>query len=226
MANDVTNLATMNRDHLKAIREHADILAKSGLVPEHFVKNPAAIYTAISMARALGEIPETLMQEIYFISGKAGLTAKYMLSRMQRTKAIRGTVRYAIDGKGPALSVRAIAVDSETGDTIEGPAATMEMAVAEGWVKNPKYKSMPEVMLRNRALTFLARYHYPNALMGFLTLDEVEDIAHASGTIHVDVPRTAPGGFLEAAVSNSTPEVEATPDADLHAAAASVDKGE
>lgn len=223
MANDMMMLTS--KEQLAALRDHCDRIARSGLVPDHFAKNPAAIYTAISMAKALGEVPETLMQEIFFISGRAGLTAKYMLSRLQRTKAIKGTVRYVVTGDGKTLSVRAVATDAETGDAIEGPAATMAMAEAEGWTKNPKYKSMPEVMLRKRAVTFLARDHYPGALMGFLTVDEAEDMAHATGAIHVDVPRTAPGGFLEAAVSSSTPEVEAMPDADLHAAAASVDRG-
>lgn len=223
MANDMMMLTS--KEQLAALRDHCDRIARSGLVPDHFAKNPAAIYTAISMAKALGEVPETLMQEIFFISGRAGLTAKYMLSRLQRTKAIKGTVRYVVTGDGKTLSVRAVATDAETGDAIEGPAATMAMAEAEGWTKNPKYKSMPEVMLRKRAVTFLARDHYPGALMGFLTVDEAEDMAHATGAIHVDVPRTAPGGFLEAAVSSSTPEVEAMPDADLHAAAAEVDRG-
>jgi hypothetical protein len=223
MANDMMMLTS--KEQLAALRDHCDRIARSGLVPDHFAKNPAAIYTAISMAKALGEVPETLMQEIFFISGRAGLTAKYMLSRLQRTKAIKGTVRYVVTGDGKTLSVRAVATDAETGDAIEGPAATMAMAEAEGWTKNPKYKSMHEVMLRKRAVTFLARDHYPGALMGFLTVDEAEDMAHATGAIHVDVPRTAPGGFLEAAVSSSTPEVEAMPDADLHAAAAEVDRG-
>lgn len=199
MAND---MMTLGKEQIAALREHCERIARSGLVPDHFAKNPAAIYTAISMARALGEVPETLMQEINFIGGKAGLSSKYMLSRMQRTHAIRGTVRYTIEGKGAALSVRAVAVDYETGDTIEGPAATMEMATAEGWTKNPKYKSMPEVMLRNRALSFLCRYHYPSALMGLLTADEAEDIAYARGTVRVE----SPGAQSVAGLLNATGE--------------------
>lgn len=208
MANDM--LMITSKEQIAALRDHCDRIARSGLVPDHFAKNPAAIYTAISMAKALGEVPETLMQEIFFIGGRAGLSAKYMLSRLQRTNAIKGTVRYVVDGKGPTLSVRAVAIDFVTGDTIEGPAATMEMATAEGWTKNPKYKSMPEVMLRKRAVTFLARDHYPGALMGFLTAEETEDIAHATGSVRVDAARVATGGFLEAAVGGSESHDPAT----------------
>ena len=204
----MTALVSTNKEEIEALKAHCDRLARSGLLPEHFTKNPAAIYTAISMAKALGEVPETLMQEIYFVAGRAGLSAKYMLSRLQRTHAIRGTVRYLVEGKGATLSVRAVCTDAETGDTIEGPAATMEMAAAEGWTKNPKYKSMPEVMLRKRAVTFLARDHYPGALMGFLVVDEAEDVAYAQGRIQATTPQVATGGFLAAATSSDVVDTE------------------
>ncbi len=198
----MTALVSTNKEEIEALKAHCDRIARSGLVPDHFAKNPAAIYTAISMARALGEVPETLMQEIFFIGGRAGLSSKYMLSRLQRTKAIKGTVRYVVTGAAETLSVRAVATDAETGETIEGPAATMAMAKAEGWTKNSKYVSMPEVMLRKRAIAFLARDHYPGALMGFLTVEEAEDIHHA-GRIH-SRPAQASGGFLAAATATET----------------------
>lgn len=193
----MTALVSTNKDDVEAIKAHCERIARSGLVPEHFQKNPSAVYTAISMAKALGEVPETLMQHIYFVSGRAGLSSAYMLSRLQRTKAIKGTVRYIVEGADESLSVRAVAIDAETGESVEGPAATMAMAVAEGWTSNKKYRSMPEVMLRKRAIAFLARDHYPGALMGFLTVEEAEDIHHA-GRIQ-SRPAAASGGFLAAA---------------------------
>ena len=35
----------------------------------------------------------------------------------------------------------------------------MKMARQEGWTKNSKYQSMPELMLRNRAATFFGRQY-------------------------------------------------------------------
>jgi hypothetical protein len=203
----------MTKDETEAMRAHCERIARSGLVPEHFSKNPLAIYTAISMAKALGEVPETLMQNIYFIGGRAGLSSAYMLSRLQRTHAIRGTVRYVTTGEGATLSVRALAVDAETGETVEGPAATMAMAKAEGWTKNPKYTSMPEVMLRKRAVAFLARDHYPGALMGYLTVEEAEDIAPRR---HAGIIDATPSSGAIAAIND---EIEDAPtDAELAAA--------
>ena len=196
-----------SKEQIEALRGHCERIAKSGLVPEHFAKNPSAIYTAISMAKALGEVPETLMQHIYFVSGRAGLSAAYMLSRLQRTHAIRGTVRYVTTGEGQTLSVRAVATDAETGADVEGPAATMAMAKAEGWTKNPKYQSMAEVMLRKRAVAFLARDHYPGALMGFLTVEEAEDVAASRGAMRVSVRGESPSGFLAAVTGEEAPEL-------------------
>lgn len=192
-------LVSTNKDEVEALKAHCDRIARSGLVPEHFSKNPAAIYTAISMAKALGEVPETLMQHIYFVSGRAGLSAAYMLSRLQRTHAIRGTVRYETEGKGDHLSVRAVATDGETGETVAGPYVSMAMAKAEGWARNTKWQNMPEVMLRKRAVAFLARDHYPGALMGFLTHEEAEDIGPIRSA---PVARVESGGFLAAATSD------------------------
>lgn len=181
---EVLAITSLGDDDIKRLKDHCVRLAKSGLVPDHFAKTPEAVYTALEMARALQEEPVTLMQSIYFIGGKAGFAASYMLSRMRRRGVIRGTVRYLVTGKGDGLAVRASVVDAVTGEVIEGPEVSMDMARAEGWTKNAKYKSMPEVMLRKRAITFLVREHYPDVLMGFHTLDEIEDV-HAARTIRV-----------------------------------------
>lgn len=187
MGHTQNSIALLDKAQIEQVKDHCKILAASGLVPDHFAKSPQAIYTAIDMARALGEEPVTLMQNIYFVSGRAGFSAQYMLSRLRRCGVIKGTVRYDVKGSGDSLAVTARAVDAETGDELTGPTVSMEMAKAEGWTKNPKYKSMPEVMLRKRAITFLVREHYPDVLMGFLTSDELEDMH----------PRTIHGAVLE-----------------------------
>lgn len=171
------SIALLEKAQIEQIKEHCKIIAASGLVPDHFAKSPQAIYTAIDMARALNEEPVTLMQNIYFVSGRAGFSAQYMLSRLRRLGVIKGTVRYHVTGSGDDLTVRCSAIDAETGEELTGPAVSMKMAHAEGWVKNPKYKSMPEVMLRKRAVTFLVREHFPDVLMGFLTSEELDDIS-------------------------------------------------
>lgn len=181
------SIALLDASKIQQLQDHAKIIAKSGLVPDHFSRNAQAIYTALDMARALKEEPVTFMQNVYFVGGRAGMYAQYMLSRLRRSGAIRGTVRYHVEGKGDSLAVTCSAVDAETGEEIFGPTVSMAMANAEGWSKNLKYRSMPEVMLRKRAVTFLVREHYPDVLMGFSTVEELEDMAHSSRAVRATV---------------------------------------
>jgi hypothetical protein len=166
---------------LAELKRTCERIAQSGLVPDHFAKNPRSIAVALDMARSLGEDPILLMQSIHFVSGKPGFAAQFMLARLRKSGAIKGTVGYDITGKGDTLEVRAFAVDAETNEKIVGPPASMEMAKAEGWTKNPKYKSMPDGMLRKRAITFLVRDHYPDVLAGFHTVDELHDMRMGRG---------------------------------------------
>ena len=177
-------IVTASPDQIEALKKHAQIVAKSGLVPEHFQKHPASIYTAVGLAKSLGEDPIYVMQSIYFVSGRPGWNSAFLLARLRRTKTIRGTVRYDIeDTEKDGITVRAKAIDAETGDEIVGPAATMRMATDDGWVKNKKYASMPEIMLRNRALAFLVRYQYPDILAGLPTAEELQDVQAAVSVV-------------------------------------------
>ena len=63
------------------------------------------------------------------------------------------------------------------GEIVQGTEVTLAMARAEGWTSNSKWKNMPEQMLGYRAAEFFARLHCPDALMGFQTAEEVEDVS-------------------------------------------------
>jgi len=56
----------------------------------------------------------------------------------------------------------------------------MKEARAEGWTKNPKYSSLPELMLRYRAAILLIRTHMPEVLNGLHTVEELDDIRVSS----------------------------------------------
>ena len=187
-------------DQIEGLKKHAQIVAKSGLVPDHFQKHPASIYTAVGLAKSMGEDPIYVMQNIYFVGGKPGWNGAFLLARLRRTKTIKGTVRYLIeDTEKDGLTVRASCIDAETGDEIVGPAATMRMAEDDRWTKNPKYKSIPEIMLRNRALAFLVRYQYPEVLAGLPMADELQDVAAATAAVPAE--RTGALAAIEAQVT-------------------------
>ena len=52
----------------------------------------------------------------------------------------------------------------------------MDTARKEGWIKNSKYKTMPEQMLRYRSATWLIRTHCPEVLLGMQSSEEIQDV--------------------------------------------------
>jgi hypothetical protein len=60
---------------------------------------------------------------------------------------------------------------------LEGPPASIEMAVLDGWFhrSGSKWQTMPWVMLNYRAATFFGRLYAPELQMGLPTVEELED---------------------------------------------------
>lgn len=160
----------------------ATMYAASDLIPPHLRGKVADVTIAMAMARELGENPLIVMQNIYVVSGRAGWNATYMIARANKSGKFKGSIKFKTAGTGNAMKVTAYATLAETGETIE-KTASMEMATAEGWTKNPKYKSLPEQMLSYRAATLLIRLFAPECMLGN-TADELEDVSYASNRHH------------------------------------------
>lgn len=184
-ASDATPLATQTEEGRFALRQRqARMFAMSPLIPEHLRKGPPEVamsncYIALTLAEAMGEVPLIVMQNIHVVNGKAGFASQYMIARANSSGVFKGRIDWRIDRSNPQnLSVTAFAFLKETGDEVS-VTCDMAMAAAEGWTKNPKYKSMPEVMLRYRSAAFLVRFYAPDVMLGYQTVEEVSDVAMA-----------------------------------------------
>jgi hypothetical protein len=158
----------------------ADIFSRSRLVPAHFQGKPDDCFVALQMAYRMELDPMTALQNIYIVSGKPGLSGQLVISLINRSGKLKGPVKFRVQGKGDELSVTAYG-ELREGDTVEFT-VPWSMVKAENWDKNAKYRSMPEVMMRYRAATFLARFNFPEVIIGMHTADEWEDVDAASGT--------------------------------------------
>lgn len=167
-------------EHMQRV---AKVFAASELVPAHLRNKHADCIIAIELARQMGEHPLMVMQNIYFVSGRAGWSTQYMISRANRAGVLKGRITWKTTGTGKDMSVTASAVLAETGEEISST-ASMAMAEAEGWTKNSKYKSMPEHMLRWRSATMLIRLYCPEVMMGMPAREELDDMRFA-GTLRV-----------------------------------------
>lgn len=156
----------------------ADIFSKSKLVPAHFQGQPQNCFVALQMAYRMELDPMVALQNIYVVSGKPGLSSQLVISLINRSGKLKGPLKFKTEGKGETLSVTAYGT-LQDGDDVSFT-VPWSMVVAEGWTKNTKYKSMPEVMMRYRAASFLARFTFPEVIIGMHTAEELEDVSLAS----------------------------------------------
>jgi hypothetical protein len=169
----------MNPAVLDHIWRLAGIYSVSPLVPEHLRKGGDAvarsnIVLAMNIAHRMNEDAMTVMQNIYFVSGKPGWSATYMISRANLSGAFRDPIDWIVKGAGESLAVTAFTTTAKTGRKVE-ITVSMDTARKEGWTSNKKYQSMPEVMLRYRSATALIRMYCPEVMLGIPSEVEIVD---------------------------------------------------
>lgn len=76
---------------------------------------------------------------------------------------------------------KAWVIEKETGERLESPIVSIQMAIDEGWLtKNgSKWQTIPELMLRYRCASFFGRLYAPELLMGLQTVEETQDFIEA-----------------------------------------------
>ena len=138
--------------------------------PEQAAANGALV---MNMALRLNEDPLTVAQHIYFVGGKPSWSTSYLISKANQNGVFENPINWDIQGEGDGLSVTARAVLNATKKPVS---FTCDMAMAKGedWVKNRKYRTMPELMLRYRSAAALIRLYCPEVMVGVPAQIEVE----------------------------------------------------
>ena len=189
LATTDSRVPTAETQHFELQQRQARMFATSPLVPEHLRKGSpeqamANCYIALKLAEIMGEAPLIVMQNIHIVQGKAGFDAKYMIARANKSGVFEGRINWRVDtSDSKNMSVQAFATLADTGEEVNFT-CDMAMANAEGWSRNSKYKTMPEVMLRYRSATFLIRFYAADVMLGYHTAEEMQDVASA-GAIDV-----------------------------------------
>jgi len=172
------NLQVRSESFYRELWTRCETLATSTMVPKHFQNRPGDLFLVAEYAHTQGEPILAMLRSTYVVHGSLGFTAAYMIAKANTSGIFRGPLRYE-EGDGWCQCWAILEVD---GERVEGPKVTMEMAKAEGWTSNKKYQTMQPLMLRYRAATFFVRLVSPEAMLGFQTVDELEDLA-ASGQL-------------------------------------------
>lgn len=183
--------------------------------------NPAGLpncIVALNMAQRMGADPLMVMQNLYVIEGRPSWSSQFIIASINSCGRF-SPLRFDLSEPGKEQEIsysltvwkkgnkveeprkakirhqtcRAWVIEKETGERLDGPLVSIQMAIDEGWLtKNgSKWLTMPEIMLRYRAASLLGRLYAPELLMGLQTREEVEDYIDAqqdaSGSYAVDV---------------------------------------
>ena len=166
-----------NTDSFEFAQRQAKSLCESNLVPISYQgqKGLPNCLVALEMSKRMNLSPLTVMQNLNIIHGRPTWSAQFISSQIMGCGRFEN-FDYLVKGEGETLEVQCIAKRIADQKIIKGTAVSMKMARLEGWTKNSKYTSMPELMLRNRAATFFGRQYIPDLLLGVQTSEEVVDI--------------------------------------------------
>lgn len=165
-----------NLDAFEAGQRICKMLSSSSLVPTAYQGNIANTFIALEMATRTGSSPLVVMQNLYIVHGRPAWSAQFVIAALNACGKF-SPLRFEIAGEGDKRTCKAWAIEHGTGERLEGPPVSVEMAKAEGWYsKNgSKWQTMPELMLRYRAASFFGRLYAPDILMGMRTSEELQD---------------------------------------------------
>lgn len=186
-----------DKDAFNQTLRAAQMLAQTSIIPAAYQGKPQDCFVALEMATRMNVSPIVVMQNMCVVKGKPSWSGQACTMLINACGKFRNVapVYFGTEGaddRGCYLS----AIRVSDGAVVNGTKVTMQMAKAEGWTSNPKWRNMPEQMLAYRAAAFFARIHCPDALMGVHTSDEVYET----------VDRVSPGQRLTEALSEVLPD--------------------
>lgn len=182
----------------------AELFSNMTIVPEIYRGQKGNCLFALDIANRIGLPFQTVIQEMYDISGQGRITwsAKFINSLIINSgkyvdfncvfgsAGIKSTkFKYWKKEGGQSrlcegsidnyedIEAHCEAIEKRTGKKVVGPTVSIEMAIKEGWyTKNgSKWQTMPKIMLEYRAISFFSRTKCPDITMGFYSNEEIFD---------------------------------------------------
>lgn len=183
-----------NSKQFEHVQRVAKVFADSDLVPKQYHRKIANCVLAITTAQRLGIDPIMFMQQSYMVGATPGIQAQLVIAMINKSPEFKGSLRYKMVGTPGQDDYGCYAyIKDKNDELLEGPTVTIKMAKDEGWYsKNgSKWKTLPSQMLRYRAASFFGRVYAPETLMGFQTVDELQDIQDMKDITPKETSKTA-----------------------------------
>jgi hypothetical protein len=230
--------------HLQRV---AKLFSASSMIPKEFRaarddggQGLANCAIALDIAQRTGQAPLAVLQSIYFVGGRPGWAAAYLIAqarlrgleidwtvetygepaKIERTITEWGEQRGQKIKRKVEATVPRIRVTAHT--TIKGKprsiAVDMDMAIAEGWTDNAKYSTLGELMLRYRSAAMLINLYMPEIKLGLPIAEEIEAVPVEADAVPAELiraraalDRAAPVRQLPAHMDHE-PELQRQPD--------------
>lgn len=150
----------------------SEVFVKSGMFPD--VKSQAQGVVKILAGKELGLTPFQSMGGLFFVNGQIGIKANILSGLIKKSKIYDYTIiKLTVDNceidffdtsspNEPKLLGRSIFGKTE--------------AARAGLINKDNYKNYPEAMYFARAISQGAKRYTPDAIMGYSTVEELQDI--------------------------------------------------
>lgn len=166
-------------EHMQKV---AKVFASSILVPEHFRGNIANCLVALDLAHRLQVDPVALMRNMYLVPKKSGvdiaLQSQFTIGLLNNSGLLKKRLEWTFDIDEKTDKIKSCTCVAVTKDD-QGIQETLTWRDVEkaGWANRSMsfWNSIPKVMFRYRTAALLTRSTFPDLIMGFHTVDEMQD---------------------------------------------------
>ena len=162
---------------MEKMLDMANMLAKSTIVPQEYRNRPENVFLALDTANRLGISPMAIMSGMHIVQGRPSFSGSFIAGLLKSTPLFSDVELIWVGEKGKDdWGCYVQAIETRTGKLLKGPTVDIKMAKGEGWMRNTKWQTMPELMLSYRAYSFFGRVHASELLSGIYDRDELEDV--------------------------------------------------
>ncbi len=170
----VNNNSSFDMDTLDKMQRFAEVLENSMSIPQRYRGKPADIITAFLKGQELGLAPISALEAFQIVQGTPSLHVDFFMALIMSHPQYEGHEEMTFSeieeaGKAVCTFIR------------NGNRHTAEYSIKDAqrggrWGKG-SYLSSPWRMLQIRARSFAGRDAFSDALKGFVTVEDAEDIA-------------------------------------------------
>lgn len=181
-------------DILKEPMVLSEVFVKSGMFPD--VKSQAQGVVKILAGKELGLTPFQSMGGLYFVNGKIGIQANIASGLIKKSKIYDYTI-VKLTNEICEIDFFNMS-DKETPKLLGRSIFGKVEASRAGLINKDNYKNYPESMYFARAISQGAKRFTPDCLMGYSTIEELQDvetdISPAKTSVAIDVEGVVTNG--------------------------------